>query len=49
MIFQIVVQPGQVIRHDINLDYPDPTHDGLELLAVSFGVLLILYLWSKKW
>lgn len=48
-MIQVIVQPGQIVRHDIELpEYPDPAHDGLILLAVSFGVLLILYLWTKK-
>lgn len=46
---QIQVKAGQIVRHDIDLDFPMESHvqDGAFLLIISCGVMLLLFLWRK--
>lgn len=47
---EVSVKPGQIVRHDIEIpDYPTIDHggDGILLLFVSLGVLIVMFLWRK--
>ncbi len=45
---EVTVHSGQIVRHDIDLDYPNNhDSDGMLFLVVSFAVLIIMFLWRK--
>lgn len=44
---QIQLRSGQIVRHDIAIDY-DTSGDTFLVVSIAFAILIIMYLWSVR-